>query len=1841
MIFGNREEQGAIRRHLAERADQQRFMESLRTNPVGTWNLVKTISEWGDAAPTLPSGAIMGLARGSIGPHGPVGESIIRNGVPAMTNYSGRERALREAERRLPSGPSLGGFDETGQGPLVPQEENQGDPIGSFLGGAVGAVGDTLGQGLSAFDTQTKGLGDVAVEQVGRAAAPVQRNVVAPLNRLGYEAQSKASGGSQSPEQVQAMGIGNPQSAKSVSRVAGAAANDALRVVQSAPGLAAAATATAVGKPEGFDFSGPWGSQWHVGSIEDALDPGQLSTVQFARGKSLGEGILPGGPAVEAATLEQRQAASIGGHALTYGRSIASLVGPTDSRLNTIVSGTSDGIVAIAGDPGALLGKAWSGSKAAGATFAASSDEAILNTTHFLLDSADEPQIARIREWAGRKGAFPIIDSAKGGRLPDAVMEDVNFHSRIRDELSSLSAQDLTTAERDTVDLARDYIDEASGDYTIDAPRYGLTADNPDAPRILRELNTIASKHGEADDLVDAVSAKIRSDYGSAREIADLIGKKPRDLLRAMAAPQAGVFAGFRPIIKRESALTHLNGETGRAFVDDLARDQSFTSLRAKFDKTVPVDFIYKLRHADDPTKVRAIYQTELGASVAGPPGYRWMRPPEASVRMWHQMPHGGADLNNANQAVEKMEGLLRVAKVPRAKWDEILEPLANPMLTSGGLADAWLHGALNSIRDYITGVPDDLVRTVAETTDVEELRALLGKQFSEPQLRALADAATDGTARKLLADKIGDMPYDVATKLTRSFRNEYNQESMFFANQIGASPRPAGWVGGMEPVVLEGPFLPSELLQRSVPVPDARALRQATTGWRQQFGVYFDDMRHEMPAQNAIASKPQRAARWALDVESHISSGLTKAFKTVVLSAPRTGLVILADEQTRMAAMGMDSIWTPMSYVGWVIGKEGRKGYADVLGQPWAEQLGDEFSEFSAAVAGSATMGKSPWTPEQHFAAKRVSYSRDQPAYLDAWAGNVGKLHLDPVAREVARAIVDEGYVPTGGAAAGREFPLIHRYTRTNVLTDEGRALVGNDPAEIERLENILDEAWGARLSGAVRQVDDETPEAAGSMLRNVEREMAGTSAETPDVLRSEAQVHMGRLESELRAAGGQAPEGQGVAGLDGVKDWFAQGDGIQYRRNLAAAKVQWAPDLNSQMLTDRTVADTYIDRVRAGIMDMSGGDDRILDAIANGTPFDFQKMHLGVKKSVDRDFFRHLGENMYEIGPNEVSGSISLSTRKQNMLSRATTTWFGIIMDTPAKTLSRSPLFKQAYWPDLQRMIDSGRLSREAQDAAILSAHEMGIPLKASKTAGDLTIETADQIAKARAFATARDYLDYPGEKSNLEDILRNIAPFATAWRDAIVAWGRVVRRNPQSLRRLQQGVQQAPLDDEGNFTIAGIPVTRWATGGMGFALTGKASDVNQVFRGLPGVGWGARLSASFVLPRTSATEAIFDFLNPYGPADVTGGLLESFAPGWVPKLRATGLLSRNGAGYGPTGEERISVENLAIDAMRTMAATGMYDLSDPNVLTKMADKARSQATRLMLLQSLGKAFVPTSLSYSRKVKVKDGSLIEAFLLGEDYRKMLDASEGDSSAATRKFVAKYGEDAIFSSQGKSRSVVFGVPTTVQGEQWVKDHSAFARTYKGVYGYFVPQGGEFDRDVYRRQIEHGDRQPITVEQATALAQARLGQAWYDQQRRRLPASPSKEQREWLAGVKEQIAAQYPGFDTDIPGLAEWPDAEHQIKALLGRGGKPGALDHPDVKNLPLTKTIREYLTIRQQALDAMDHKEFGTGESMARSRAYMFMVGTTLAEENPAFTLIWNNLFQREVEPNEGERGG
>ena len=726
---------------------------------------------------------------------------------------------------------------------------------------------------------------------------------------------------------------------------------------------------------------------------------------------------------------------------------------------------------------------------------------------------------------------------------------------------------------------------------------------------------------------------------------------------------------------------------------------------------------------------------------------------------------------------------------------------------------------------------------------------------------------------------------------------------------------------------------------------------------------------------------------------------------------------------------------------------------------------------------------------------------------------------------------------------------------------------------------------------------------------------------------------------------------EGTDSVGVQAVKDAFWDGSLSAERQKLINAKTDWGsqymdPSVERGVDTSsaRAFSDAYIDSEVNRVLTKTAGDPTkvadpdLLDAVATGRAF-------RAPGKVDASFTRSLADKKDEFGPIKVKGRLAINKTRADGMNRFVHFMFSKLMDTPTTTLTRSPAFRQEYYRKAQDMMPF--LDSEGQATFLRFARENGIELNPVTTIGDLAAEDADLILKAHALEHVRKILYYPGERVGLTDKMRNITPFADAWRRVIARWSTLATEHPQIIRRFQQGVTGAresgwfhPDPAQGGkevFTIIPRGVMQHLAG-VPFPIVAPVSGLNLVGQGLPGVGPAVTLGVGPLMANMhgTAVENVRNFLFPYGLPDTGGGKLEdAFFPGWADKFRTAGVLAHIPyLAEAPSQREQMTLANLAKDILSYKVSAGTVDMHDVDSLQAGWKSSMSEAKKMYTIMGLAQFVAPAAPTLERNVKLKDGSIVERYVLTEDYKKILDSQQGDYYKANDLFIRKYGPQYIFAVEPKAQTLVFGIGSGPIAQAFKSAHGAFAQKFPDVYGYWAPTVAKTQRGSYQDYLDsiaQGNIAPLSVEDWTRLAEARVGNVAYDQARQMIGPSPNAEQRQWLSNVKEQLRQRFPGFD--VPVGQQRLTGDQKIRQITE------AVNNKDVPDSPVNGAIKAYLAARNQALAAA--KERGlTGTSLQSSRMddwkqWLFNAGTTIAKKTPEFTNIWNDVFQYEVDPN------
>lgn len=744
-----------------------------------------------------------------------------------------------------------------------------------------------------------------------------------------------------------------------------------------------------------------------------------------------------------------------------------------------------------------------------------------------------------------------------------------------------------------------------------------------------------------------------------------------------------------------------------------------------------------------------------------------------------------------------------------------------------------------------------------------------------------------------------------------------------------------------------------------------------------------------------------------------------------------------------------------------------------------------------------------------------------------------------------------------------------------------------------------------------------------------------------------------------DLRSIGGRSTGNI----VDDVKEWFWSGSGQKFRKDWARIHGREALYGNQQ------VADDYIDLFVNRLQNSTGGDPDLIEAVAKRRLGDLSLRDFGQESKI-----ASLLEDSYSHAiPNYVKKPEVLTRRGRfRGFDRLTDAGFDFLMSKPTNFLSRSPTFRQKYWQRVSEVI--GFADEATQKALIRAADDanMGsgfIGELAEKVvqAGPGTklsgLDDVDVLAKGFALDETRKLLYDLQKRSQFFDMARLVFPFGEAWKEIIGAWTQILRKNPQTIRRFQQGldgVRQPSLlpgaepeqgldPDSGQGFFHKDPNTgeevftypaQWAgkllgltePSGAGVSFVGRAAGLNIVSATvLPGFGPVVQYPASKIIPETPGWDFVEDTISPFGQE----GFIESFIPSWLEKV-GQGLF-----GDPRNPENHRLFANTVADVQRHLLASNprAYDISTQDGQQQLFDDATSKAKWLYIIRGVAQSGVPTGPSLQWTTEDVEGNVVPVKLLSDELRRMTQEEYGgDRQAAFADWVRRFGVENVLATVGKSTAVTER-PVTEKGDEWLRAHAELERDYPITIGYFAPEPavGEFDYNAYLRQFETGAREALAPDEQVALANDFLGRIQWEQAKRVAALKPGPVTSSWLAQVRTQLAEKFPGFDGWVSRRVweQRPQVEEQIAEL------ERAVTTPELQQTDAGQGTILYLSARQLASQMVatlpgNTKHFQQAKSAIHIRSWLRSVAAQIVEEHPDFARVWHGVFERELAEDE-----
>ena len=1281
---------------------------------------------------------------------------------------------------------------------------------------------------------------------------------------------------------------------------------------------------------------------------------------------------------------------------------------------------------------------------------------------------------------------------------------------------------------------------------------------------------------------------------GIAIPISELTGQELRDARRI-----AGLIGDT---VDPAEANKFFGTRAGKRLVTRLTEAKTYDEVRSLLSRNVYADTIKRLRDAKSEFEVQEVLADVLGVQGRGITSTQGVKGVRAVA------------LTNSRRTkfLESLDAVPFGAKAKRG-----LAPMAGRIGDISSENPADVRNTINAIDDWMrTALVDEPTRQKMLDKAVD---AMIGDTssptarmaFKEEFQEVIKRAQVENGVNQNVVDGVFNKFFDVMKKRAewnRGANGQIDDAGFYNALNINGTTVTDHAFGG--------PMLASELANVIIEMPDPRQVRALTGRWNgiwRKKGIIGRADRNLQKLEDA--GKLRLLPSAAIYFEQQI-------FKRLVLMTGGYSLRNLNEAQMRIALSNkdIDGVYNhPLSWLGWAFGN---KGKADVLGQDFTEEALVE--SMRAYREGVQSVQYTDFNdPADVFRrGKRLGYfdpvDRRNPEHFDlvvpAHADQLGKLNNDYVARL---------------HAAGYSEDEIIRLVKN---TEDGQKWFRSEQAYHINGRKVYDKSTG-NYTGITQSVDlnDE------DNLRYLVREIGN---------RVEAQTGGdARLKNVI--AGGHAPRET----VNAVEAGLSAAD---------VGQVRVIPGATANANPRQVRVVSFNEATKEAVVD----------------PFAFARGEATADLNrVLRDGSVYYNPNLAPILPHEVrfekvlADNPGLKEQWDDTVNR----FFGFIYGKPSKYLDRSPLFRQFYYKmatddlltslsleDAKRLADN--IQRSAARLKITPAQLLGDAkmIGGSKRweriqeaaagrigmKGTLTLEEVDEIAKMNAVEELKNLLYDASGKSNFMDAARVVYPFANAYVEFFKSLGKaytiptrsgIPLPNISSLRKTQlvvEGGREADPDQNGrgfwfvdpetqewSFTYPG---SEWVSKTIAKVPAGFTAPISGLIQGVdlgqrsmfglklnPGLGPWATVGASVVLDYVPQEDAVKRFMLPYGEPAFQGTgpsvLAEAFLPAWAKK--AWNLVSGS--------DEEIAMRgNAFFESKQALAASGKYDINNPQDMAQLDKDASHSGYWLSVMRTLGQALGPSRPTPEFKVKAMQGDVFVNQMMA-DYRKW---QQEDYDTATMKFFDVYGEQFWPYLARKTTTEPYeGLGATTEFGKWEANNNDFLKQYPEVAAYFAPVEGQFDWQVYTRQISEKKRSrqlsSIAFEEAqwfAANAQYRYAQ--------RMGADDDA-----LKRLKTELQKQYPAYkyrSYDVNKVKRQIDELQTVANLPRLDGNPTA------------EGLRIYLGARDNILQQVQATGKGLGtKANAGYRAKLRDAAAVITEEYPEFGRLYERILSREID--------
>ena len=1182
----------------------------------------------------------------------------------------------------------------------------------------------------------------------------------------------------------------------------------------------------------------------------------------------------------------------------------------------------------------------------------------------------------------------------------------------------------------------------------------------------------------------------------------------------------------------------------------------------------------------------------------------------------------------------------------------------------------------MRNIVDFSSTEPRDVTRTI---NDVDRwLKAALVKDGAETVTRGgkdivmrgrveflddLVDALTGPnatpTARKRMAEEFktmmkeavirnGGNDPEIVSAVFDYHAGWLKKSSNFHLSANGMVDDGGMYMGihgekGVRNAVFGGPQLQSELANIVLEMPDVDQLR-ALTGrynriWRKRPNVAGIDT-----YEDANIQRLAEAGRLRLPF-AVVRNLQEKVFRKIVLATGGYAVRNIAEGQMSLALSQkpVTSIFRhPLQHMQWIahdmaagrLSRLGRLGVGDLMGEAWTDDVAVKSMElYRRAVDDAVT---------NHYKDPTYVYRRgqrigdfvtvergvdDRFKVVSAHGDQIGRMNADPVMREIA---------------AGRTDDELLDFIRN---TDDGKAWF-RDQQDYHINGRPIFETEGGRSRWAGTQSVDLNDEHNLRLLLGSYRRRFDLNVGSHDNLR--IAVRSGLLEPVTLSADDVAKNGLAPEDAGKVKEIFIGNRRVNVRvdaddytvvRPFAFRRGEMTPELEELLsrtgiVDDANLAGFLTHETRASVKTGARGINEAWD----DTTDKFFGFLVGkpIKELERSPAFR---QRFYYWGIDEMVTSLS-KPDLDRMIANI------------EEASARAGVSPSDYVGDHIQFSDiTRRLFGKDRKAGARWERLLDLQKNPSRLKGTLTLEEVDDFAKGQALDDLSQMVYDASERSNLMDVARFLVPFGQAQveffrrmsRIYTVETGGIPLPNLNALRKTQLIVENGreadpdengrgffftdPQTGEWSFTYPfSDKLTHLATsaigGGPGVTSTLQA-PVKGALMGLdvrPGLGPFAQIGATVLLRDAPTFDFAKSILLPYGELDIAGNkgiggtVIDALTPAYLKKLQSA---------FFDDPESQTTYGNTYFETYQALAASGQYNLNDPQDRSKLADDTTNKARFLTVLRAVGQYLGPSRPTNKLSVETKQGDVF-VNLLAQDLRtRQLE----DYDTAISGWLEDYGEDVFVYLSGKTKAVYGGLTASSEFGKFERSNPGFFSRYKEVAGFFAPGGTDLDWQVYTRQLEKGARERLTTDESLEAAQRYIAYKKYRSVQELVGPYPNAEQKDYLARYREYLGELYPGFRYA-------PFDPNELRRRIAT--LEDAVSDPAVADNPIAAAASKYLAARRAVYAEAEKaglKNIERARGAEQMRGYLRQYADLLVRETPEFERLYAQLLQQEVD--------